>query len=81
MNVYFCREYDDDCGLMIIARNNGVAKSIFNGEIGCSYIDVRCRTLKKNIGDYREGVIQTDDEITLDSLGLKYDHFRTEDYI
>lgn len=47
MNVYFCREYDDDCGLMVIAKNKGVAKAIFKAEVDCNYIDVRCRTLKK----------------------------------
>lgn len=73
MNVYFCREYDDDCGLMVIAKNKGVAKAIFKAEVDCNYIDVRCRTLKKNVDGYRDGIIQTDDGITMNSLGLHYE--------
>lgn len=73
MNVYWCNEKDDDCGLMVVARNRGIAKSIFMGEIDCNYIDVRCHILKRGICCYREGIIQTDDEITMNSLGLHYE--------
>lgn len=73
MNLYFCREYDDYSGLYILAESPAKAKMLFVGEVGTDYINIRYRTIKKDVGEYKQGVLQVGDEITLDSLGVKYD--------
>lgn len=61
MNIYWCRMYDDNYGLFIVAKSAGSAKAWFAGIIGEDFIDVRCAIRRKNVDEKHEGEIDLGD--------------------
>lgn len=77
MNIYFCREYDTNCGLYVIAEKIGRAKLLYALECDCEYIDVRYTTHRKNVNE-KEGIIDDINSPILKKYNLKYE---TEGYL
>lgn len=74
MNIYWCRIYDDDCGLFIFARSAGAAKAVFARLVGEDFTDIRCAICRKNVDEKNES------EIDLGNRRLKkYDLYYCDD--
>lgn len=71
MNIYWCHEKDEYCGLYVKARTRGSAKEIYSAEVECDFIDVRTHLLKHGINEIVEEVIDIDSPL-LKKYGLEY---------
>lgn len=77
MNIYFCREYDENAGLFVIAVSRGKAKEIFAGEVDCRFTDVRLDIRKRSVPEFMQRCLFADDEedvLVLERYGLEYDY-------
>lgn len=76
MNIYFCREYDENAGLFVIAVSRGKAKEIFAGEVDCRFTDVRSSIRKRGVSELEQRSLFADikeDVLVLERYGLAYD--------
>ena len=72
MNLYWCHEKHEYCGLWVVAESAGKAKLLYSVETVTPFLDVRCDTHQKNIGDIDEGCLDDFDR-RLEMLGITYD--------
>lgn len=63
MNIYFCYEPYENCGLYVIASSRGRAKDFYGCETDANYIDIRCTLIRKGVKESSEGCIQDGDPI------------------
>lgn len=49
MNIYWCHIRNDDCGLYIVEKSRGSAKSVFAGLMGVRFTDIRCNLRRKDV--------------------------------
>ena len=61
MNIYFCREIDENSGLYIIAKSRGSAKALFANIVDESFTDIRCEIRRKNVDEKNDGEISLGD--------------------
>ena len=73
MNLYWCHEKLEYCGLWVVAESRGKAKLLYSIETATPFLDVRCDTHRKNIGKVEEGCIGALDDKRLEILGVTYD--------
>jgi len=72
MNIYFCSEADNQSvGLYIIAPSRGAAKQIYEIRMHEPYIDIRSRTVEKDILADASRIIAVGDPL-LKQYDLKY---------
>lgn len=61
MNIYFCHEVLENCGLYVVGKTRGSAKVIFANDIGCDFVDVRSILYRKNVDEKTDGIIDVGD--------------------
>ena len=71
MNIYFCFEKTDYCGLYVIAETRGQAKRMFAVEVTEYFTDIRCHIYRKNVEE-KAGIIEPEDTKLLNKYNLEY---------
>lgn len=71
MNIYWCFEKTDYCGLYVIAETRGQAKQMFAEEVMARFIDIRSCIYRKKVNE-KAGIIDADDTKTLKKYKLEY---------
>lgn len=72
MNLYWCHEKDEYCGLWVVAETSGKAKQYYSGETDIHFTEARCELHRKDIGNIEDGCLDLLDK-RLDMLGVTYD--------
>lgn len=71
MNIYWCHEKHEYCGLYVTATTRGRAKAIYSAEVECDITDVRTNIMRRGVNEHFEGVIDVGEPI-LKKYGLTY---------
>lgn len=69
MNIYWCHEKNEGCGLFVKALTRGRAKDIYACEVECRLIDVRTNIMRRGVNEDFEGILEIGEE---GKYGLKY---------
>ena len=72
MNIYWCYEKYDSCGLFVIAETRGKAKLLFANEVDEDYIDIRSQIYRRGVFENVSGIIDPEDTELLEKYGLEY---------
>ena len=78
MNIYFCHEWDENAGLLVLARSPAQAKQIYMSEVTADYIDIRYWTVRRGVFSDFAGCLDAGDP-ALKKFGLE--DFYTEDEV